>query len=255
MAKLRIVSNQEIPMVAAVILATTTKTSHNVPALEDDGIRRRIRSWLKPPDPTTNFNTAIGARQVGTGDWFIHGQEFVDWMKAPGSFLWIRGIPGNGKTIICSTVIETLKRRVDSSVALACFYFNFNDSEKLIYRNMLHSLIFQLCNRCPGPLRDLYKRTNDGSQQPTVDELLGTLKKTIGSYSQTYIVIDALDECISSELGEVLKFLAEVKIWNLKNLHILASSRPEQEIMEAVDSLYTFTVDLHDAHSSIKDDI
>ena len=154
-----------------------------------------------------------------------------------------------------STVIETLKRRVDSSVALAYFYFNFNDSKKLIYRNMLHSLIFQLCNRCPDPLRDLYKRTNDGSQQPTVDELLGTLKKTIGSYSQTYIVIDALDECISSELGEVLKFLAEVKTWNLKSLHILASSRPEQEIMEAVDSLHTCTVDLHDAHSRIKDDI
>ena len=34
MAKLRIVSNQEIPMVAAVILATMTKTSHNVQALE-----------------------------------------------------------------------------------------------------------------------------------------------------------------------------------------------------------------------------
>ena len=34
MAKLRIISNQEIPMVAAVILATTTKTSHNVQALE-----------------------------------------------------------------------------------------------------------------------------------------------------------------------------------------------------------------------------
>ena len=98
-------------MVTAVILATTTTTSQNIQASEgmflagsdrvlcfiytidvDDALREKIRSWLKPPDPTTNYNTAIEARQVGTGAWFMQSQDFVDWTTTPGSFLWIRGI-------------------------------------------------------------------------------------------------------------------------------------------------------------------
>ena len=51
-----------------------------------------IYSWLKPPDPTTDYNTAIETRQVGTGDWFIRREGFVHWMKTAGSFLWIHGI-------------------------------------------------------------------------------------------------------------------------------------------------------------------
>ena len=97
-------------MVTAVILATTTTTSQNIQASEgiffagsnnglliyiindvDGALRDKIRSWLKPPDPTINYNTAIEARQVGTGAWFIQSQDFVDWTTTPGSFLWIRG--------------------------------------------------------------------------------------------------------------------------------------------------------------------
>ena len=98
-----------------------------------------------------------------------------------------------------ATIIEALKRQADSSVALAYFYFNFNDSKKLVYRNMLHSLVFQLLGRYSGPLRDLYKWTNNGSKQPIVDELLDVLKKSAGSFNQAYIVLDGLDECVGSE--------------------------------------------------------
>ena len=155
-----------------------------------------------------------------------------------------------------STVIETLKARVDSSVALAYFYFNFNDSEKLIHRNMLHSLAFQFFQQCPGPLIDLYKWTDDGSRQPTVDELLDVLKKSAGSFSHTYIVLDGLDECIGSDRTAVLKFLSDLQSWDLNPLHIFAASRPEQEIKEKMDTLRGGRrVDLHDTMSRINDDI
>ena len=155
-----------------------------------------------------------------------------------------------------STVIETLKARVDSSVALAYFYFNFNDSEKLVHRNMLHSLAFQLFQQCPGPLIDLYKRTDDGSRQPTVDELLDVLKKSAGSFSHTYIVLDGLDECVGSERTDVLRFLADIQGWDLEPLHVLASSRPEQEIKEKIKSFpRAHYVDLYDATLYIKGDI
>ena len=155
-----------------------------------------------------------------------------------------------------SMVLETLEARADSSVALAYFDFDFNDSKKLIYRNMLHLLVFQFFQQCPGPLINLYKRTTDGSRQPTVDELLDVLRKSIGFLGQTYIVLDGLDECVGSERTKVLKFLAKVKSWDLEPLHILAASRPEQEIKETMDTLCgACHVDLHDAKSQINDDI
>ena len=155
-----------------------------------------------------------------------------------------------------ATIIEALKRQADSSVALAYFYFNFNDSKKLVYRNMLHSLVFQLLGRCSGPLRDLYKRTDNGSEQPTLDELLEVLKKSIGFFSHAFIVIDGLDECIGPERTNVLKFLAEIQSWNLQPLHILVASRLEQEIKEKMESLPgACHVDLHGATSRIDQDI
>ena len=106
-------------MVTAVILATTTTTSQNMQASEgmyffsgshhvlcliyiidgvDEALREKICLWLKPPDPTTNYNTAIEARQVGTGAWFIQSQDFVDWTTTPGSFMWICGIRASTRT-------------------------------------------------------------------------------------------------------------------------------------------------------------
>ncbi|ETW83618.1 hypothetical protein HETIRDRAFT_102315 [Heterobasidion irregulare TC 32-1] len=62
MGKLRMLSNQEVPTVTAVISATTTRTSRNVQAIRGDALRDQIRLWLNPPDPTANYNAAIYAR-------------------------------------------------------------------------------------------------------------------------------------------------------------------------------------------------
>ena len=137
-----------------------------------------------------------------------------------------------------SAVNESLQHRADS--ALAYFDFNFNEPEKLIFRNMLHLLVFQLWNQCPGssdPLMVLYE-IHMHSQQPTVDELLDVLKKSIGFFSHTFIVIDGVDECIRPERTSVLEFLAEIQSWDLQPLHMLAASRPEQEIKEKIDSFH-----------------
>ena len=80
--------------------------------------------------------------------------------------------------------------------------------------------------------------THMHSQQPTVDELLDVLKKSIGFFSHTLIVIDGVDECIRPERTSVLEFLAEIQSWDLQPLHMLAASRPEQEIKEKIDSFH-----------------
>ena len=53
-------------------------------------LRNDLATWLSPPDPFTNYNTASQARYDGTGVWFTESAEFKSW-KESISLLWVYG--------------------------------------------------------------------------------------------------------------------------------------------------------------------
>ena len=55
-----------------------------------DKLRKDVRKWLSPPDPSINHNIACEAHHRGTATWFTHGAAYENW-KARGSLLWIHG--------------------------------------------------------------------------------------------------------------------------------------------------------------------
>src|SRR5437763_5090980 len=98
-------------------------------AVKDLGFKQRcekIARWLSPPDPSTNYDKALQQRQDGSGLWFLQINVFAKWKKKQNSFLWLYGIPGCGKTILSSTIIENLKRTIPHQ-SLLYFYFDFKD--------------------------------------------------------------------------------------------------------------------------------
>ena len=52
--------------------------------------QKDVRSWLSPPDQSTNHNIARDNHLDGTTSWFIQGGTFKEW-KEKGSLLWIYG--------------------------------------------------------------------------------------------------------------------------------------------------------------------
>jgi chromosome condensin MukBEF MukE localization factor len=52
--------------------------------------RRELHTWLAPPDPSVNHNTAHELQHHGTTTWFTESEVFKQW-KSNGSLLWIRG--------------------------------------------------------------------------------------------------------------------------------------------------------------------
>jgi hypothetical protein len=42
-------------------------------------------------DPLEVHERHCGNREPGTGQWFVEGSYFVDWLKSTGRFLWIYG--------------------------------------------------------------------------------------------------------------------------------------------------------------------
>jgi hypothetical protein len=73
-------------LVGTVVDRLTTKAD----TLTGNQLQEKLRTWLSPPDPSINHDTACKAQHTGTARWFIQGSTFRDW-KEKGSLLWIRG--------------------------------------------------------------------------------------------------------------------------------------------------------------------
>ena len=81
-------------------------------------------------------------------------------------------------------------------------------------------------------LADLYNSCGE-VQQPSDEELQNVLCDILDRFSQAYIVIDALDECMDRKktLNWVRKLISDTN-YKLANLHIMVTSRPERDIYE-----------------------
>ncbi|KAG8832783.1 hypothetical protein FRC20_007808, partial [Serendipita sp. 405] len=143
----------------AKLTCNIEKTVNNVSdQLEDIKLleyRKEILKWLKGSDPTTNHNTARKKHEPGTGEWLLDSKEFKSWMEEDGKIVWLNGIPGAGKTVLSSTVIEHLISECKNSIEsrMAYYYFDFRDHEKQTAGGCLRSLIHQLCeqsDKIPG---------------------------------------------------------------------------------------------------------
>src|SRR6266498_4426590 len=136
--------------------------------------------------------------------------------------------PGTFSSTIIEDVIES--SRSFPTCAVAYFYFDFADKEKQQVSNLLCSLIAQLLAQTTPTaevLETLYLRSQHGQQLPDTDGLSKSLKEIIKMPHQTYMIIDALDEC--TDRGELLKLIEEIVSWKSGNLHLLATSRRERD--------------------------
>ena len=133
-------------------------------------------------------------------------------------------------------------------VAVVYFYFDFNDAEKQKHGNLLRSLIVQLSMQSlniPESLEVLFLRSQDGQQQPTIGALTSTLKHILENFQQTFIILDALDEC--KEREELLGLVESIVDWKLEGLHILATSRVVREIEVSLEPLVTAQICIQSA--------
>jgi len=225
---------------------TTVEIADRVKEIETDVQEQKhidVLKWLTKVDPFMNHFAARAKHEPGTGEWFVSSHEFTSWML-PGRSLWLHGIPGAGKTVLCSTIIESIKSR---HVSPLIFYFDFNDQGKQSVTNMLYSFLAQLSiDRLPDAVQHLYATVcGKGTRDATIDELKETLISVAdhrASEDRIWIVIDALDEC--SRRKELLKVFKDI----CKNgkINILVTSRREQDICEVLTGLVNCEIAIQD---------
>ena len=149
------------------------------------------------------------------------------------------------------------------TASIAFFYFDFRDDEKRNRRGLLASLLVQFCawsDDCCDILSRLYSVHGDGLRQPSDGALLECLKNmlTTGKLGETYIIVDALDECPTisgtpSAREKVLGLVADLVNLNLPNLHLCVTSRLEVDIWTVLQPLASHSVSLHDETGQMED--
>ena len=202
----------------------------------------RIRLWLSGPDPSSNYNRALERRHSGTGSWLIGNETIRDWEldQGPSSIIWLYGIPGCGKTILCATVLEHVleSHARTPNVAVLYFFFDFKDIDKQQHESMIRSLLSQLSMHCASVspvLETLYSTCMDGGRSPTLEALLETLHQFAAAFEKTFLILDALDEC--NARTELLADITEILSWKDTTFRILATSRREKGIEDSLSHL------------------
>src|SRR5690606_4502432 len=169
-----------------------------------------LLQWLSPPDPSINLIKASKQRSKGSGSWFLNSKAFHDWKVQRNSFLWLHGIPGCGKSVLSSTIINELREISSPNPGLVLyFYFDFNDTTKQTLDGMLRSLIKQLStnNQSGGQkhLKSLFDTCRNQSIRPTPKMLCDCFAEMLQELEQIWVVLDAMDECITKD--ELLEWI------------------------------------------------
>ncbi|RSL58822.1 hypothetical protein CEP54_007587 [Fusarium duplospermum] len=176
--------------------------------LEEKNHQRRVdvHNWLRATNTDTDQDrfSKIRADHPGTGRWLFDHPTFKDWFNprcpAIHPSLWIKGLPGAGKTILASLVVEEAQK-LKPPVSVLFFYCKHNDPEKSSFDALARSFLVQFLKQDKGLLAYLYGKHLDSSE--AVLSSSSTLKELLTSAFEScegaYIIIDGLDECARKE--------------------------------------------------------
>ncbi|KAL6919050.1 hypothetical protein FSST1_003076 [Fusarium sambucinum] len=219
---------QSVSQIEKTTLATQVAVDRMGSLFHHDG----IKSWLRPPDPSTNVNHARKLRHEGTGMWLLNKPFFHSWCSGSNRHLWLHGFAGCGKTVLSTTILDHLAETYRG--LLLRFYFDFSDGGKKTTDSMLRSLAFQLyeCGAgCRKHLDDLFKHSRP--HQPSTKALSDIVRRMLTEEKDACVVLDALDE--STTRNELLRWIKDTRSDpELHHVRLLYTSRPEPDLQQGI---------------------
>lgn len=167
----------------------------------------------------------------------------LDWYTTSKQTLFCPGIPGAGKTMMTSIIVEHLstKSQNDPNIGIAYLYCKFQRQDEQKPAGLPASLLKKLVQEqtpMPASLKSLYERHKKKQTQASLEEISEALHSVAAHFSRTFIIIDALDECLVSDGGHSSdggrrRFLSEIISLQIKTgANFFTTSRSIPEIIE-----------------------
>ncbi|KAK4209257.1 hypothetical protein QBC37DRAFT_443447 [Rhypophila decipiens] len=242
-----------------ITLAFSSEVIDNVvPNGLADSQRQEVYKWLRHVDPSPNHNAARDFYEADTGNWVLRDPEWFAWIRLQRRCLWIHGIPGAGKTILASHLIEQINEAISHSQEpnkpVACVYYYCYYGRNQDERDpLLWWMLDQLCRHLHSVPCSV-KRVYDHGRQPATRELLKCIEELLTAVHAVYLVVDAVDAVDESlerhNLLETLRHFCTKP--EFARLQILVTSR---EYVDIAGVLTPISQPLSMANPQVAEDI
>ncbi|KAJ7444312.1 ankyrin repeat-containing domain protein [Mycena latifolia] len=209
---------------------TLTGITEMISEQVDSEERTNIIKWLAPPPLNFFLRQAAvsSARQPGTGEWLLADPRFQKWKSGSGETLWCHGIPGAGKTILASLVVDHLNAEsLSTNTGVACIYLDHKETDRIQSpTNLLAHLWKQLVlgRQIPSKVEKMYRQLSEKGTTPSLDEIEEVLFSLVAEFQKVYIVVDGLDEY--PEIQRQILLTRLVTRRPTININLLTTARP-----------------------------
>lgn len=200
-----------------------------------------IREWLQPTpydEEKSEYRRHRASHLVGTGRWLTSTAAYQSWHHGhDNGILWIKGIPGSGKSVMAASIIDQLCME---EVPVLRFFFRQIIDANHKPSAALRDWLCQVLHYSP-PLQvklKEYLEKRRSIDSLSLSDLWRDLKVALEAFPRAYCVIDALDEMDPGN-EEFLHALVELGQWRPGNMKVLITSRP---VPVVETSLRPFTI-------------
>ncbi|KAI5810810.1 hypothetical protein BZA77DRAFT_271005, partial [Pyronema omphalodes] len=180
-----------------------------------------ILQWLSPINHETRHRHIRLKRIKDTGDWFLRTDEFKNWRDhrqgdevVKNNILGVYGIPGAGKSVLCSMVIDHMisafATQEDVCITwLYCDYRNANQTPANMVGSLLRQAVVRLSMSSTLSHEVIHSLLEKGREKKPLDlnQTLKYLTQVLKQFSRSYFCINALEECTDEDRRVLLQSL------------------------------------------------
>ena len=212
------------------IIQATKEGVDRVNRLFDDGERRSLEHWLCSVDYAAQQSDSINRREEGTGLWLLESNSFYDWINGDSRTLFCPGIPGAGKTIIASVVVDFLlsEFRNHANIGIAFLYCSYTRQKEQKFVDLLSCLLLQLMrahSQSPETVLAMCRRHMQKGTRLSSREIIDAIRNVVAESDKTFIILDALDECSNEDRTRDMLLEEISKLQETLSITLFATSR------------------------------
>jgi hypothetical protein len=169
-----------------------------------------------PRDDKKRIEETKGGLLMDAYRWVLDNNTFQQWQQDPKSrLLWVKGDPGKGKTMLLCGIIDELQNSTPRSTLLSYFFCQATDSRINSATAVLRGLLYMLVHQQPSLVSHVRNKHDNAGKSLFEDSnawfaLTEIFTEVLqdANLSTTYLVIDALDECVTDQ-SKLLSFIAK----------------------------------------------
>lgn len=169
-----------------------------------------------PRNDKKQIEETKGGLLPGAYRWVLDNSTFQQWQQEPKSrLLWVKGDPGKGKTMLLCGIIDELHDLTLKPTLSSYFFCQATDSRINSASAVVRGLLYMLVDQQPSLAVHIRKKYDyagkslfeDANSWVALTEIFADVLRD-ASLSTTYLMIDALDECMT-DLPKLLSFIAK----------------------------------------------